>query len=81
MGGGGGGCSVRALCSVCAMSVLDVFGESLLGLATHPEIPRIWVDLGLIPFWGSLVDESSHRSKWVRTKCRKSIDGLHRIFK
>ena len=38
----------------------------------HPlKSPKLWVDLELIPLMGSL-----HLSKWVRTRCRKGIDGI-----
>ena len=38
----------------------------------HPlKSPKLWVDLKMIPLMGS-----PHLSKWVRTRCRKRIDGI-----
>ena len=38
----------------------------------HPlKSPKLWVDLKMIPLTGS-----PHLSKWVRTRCRKRIDGI-----
>ena len=33
--------------------------------------PKLWVDFKMIPLMGS-----PHLSKWVRTRCRKRIDGI-----
>ena len=37
----------------------------------HLKSPNLWVDLKMIPLMGS-----PHLSKWVRTRCRKRIDGI-----
>ena len=38
----------------------------------HPlKSPKLWVDLKMIPLMGS-----PHLTKWVRTRCRKRIDGI-----
>ena len=38
----------------------------------HPlKSPKLWVDLKMIPLMGS-----PHLSKWVKTRCRKKIDGI-----
>ena len=38
----------------------------------HPlKSSKLWVDLKMIPLMGS-----PHLSKWVRTRCRKRIDGI-----
>ena len=38
----------------------------------HPlKSQKLWVDLKMIPLMGS-----PHLSKWVRTRCRKRIDGI-----
>ena len=38
----------------------------------HPlKSPKLWVNLKMIPLMGS-----PHLSKWVRTRCKKRIDGI-----